>query len=489
MSLLAYLEQKEVPSERPALIDAESHRSITYGELWQQVNCFASGLTAIGLQPGMRIALVLPNSLSWVVSFLAILRIGGIVVPLRQSVTPVELKRLITQLKPSIVIADGAFINRSLPFDLLDETGEVVICSKRLLIKTRLRKRVHRFNTLLRWKALSLSVPSPSRSEVTSINYTFRGYGYPLGAMLTHDNYVQGIRAYTQTAGLHEGQRFLVALPLSHVYPLLGCLLAPLATGSTAILVQSSSPRRIWETIWKYRPNVLTGVPTLYANLLNAAHSFDNNEAPQIDEAICGGSFLPVSLYEQLRRRWNWSLRQGYGLTECLPVTCNPPATGNRPETLGKIVIGAEGVNVKIFEEGREAPVGKLGEIVVAGPTVMAGYYARPRETSDVLRDGWFYTGDCGWFDADGYLHFAGVKKRIAKVAGNMVDLAEIEREILSYPGVSDVSVSTVPDEKLGEIVHANIAHLGVFDSKAIRRYLKSRMASYKVPLVIQCAT
>ncbi len=305
--------------------------------------------------------------------------------------------------------------------------------------------------------------------------------------MLTHDNYVQGIRTYTQTAGLHEGQRFLVALPFSHVYPLLGCLLAPLATGSTAILVQGSSAGRIWETIRQYRPSVLTGVPTLYANLLHAAPASDSNGALQIDEAICGGSFLPVSLYERLRRRWSWSLRQGYGLTECLPVTCNPAAADNRPETLGKIVVGVDGVDVKIFEEeGREASVGKLGEIAVTGPTVMVGYYGRPRETSDVMRNGWFYTGDRGWFDADGYLHFAGVKKRIAKVAGNMVDLAEIEREILAYPGGSDVRVSTAPDEKLGEIVRADIAHHGAFDPKALRRYLKGRLASYKVPLVIR---
>jgi len=491
MTLTAYLEQKSPPPKYPAFIEANSNRTVTYEEFWESVRQLAVSLRRLGFQPGERVVVALPNSVAWVTSFLALLKVGGIVIPLRQSATPSELKQVITHVKPSLFITDSAFINRSLPFDLLDVKEQTVIFSKRFMVLTIASKRISHFDKLFGhgYPAEFATSSTPPSQPVASIHYTFRGYGYPLGAALTHENFVNGITTYVQTAGLCENQRFLAALPFSHTYPLVGCLLAPLAVSGTVIITQNSSGQCIWEAIQRYQPNVLTGVPAMYTSLLRTTSS---SAELNVEEAICGGSIMPVSLYEQFYRRWYVSLRQGYGLTECLPVTCNP-SRGNRPETLGKVVVGVDGVDVKVFGEGsQEKPVGEVGEIVVRGPTVMAGYYAMSRETSEAIRDGWFYSGDYGWFDRDGYLHFAGVKKRIAKVGGNMVDLAEVEREILACPNVLRVKVYTVPDKKFGELVNADITYRdGVpHDESTIRRYLKNRLASYKVPFLqsLKCA-
>lgn len=478
MSLLAYLQRKPVPQDRAALIEVEGGHTTSYGALWSEVDRLASGLRGLGLQPHDHVALALPNSRAWIISFLAVLKAGGIVIPWRQSATPVELKRFLTHCKPVQLIGDSSFINRSLPFDLIEGVEQVVICSKRLIVRSSTR-RITRLNDLLQRRFQALPASSSDESQIASINYTYRGYGYPLGAMLSQRNYLHGIETYLQTTSLREGQRCLLALPLSHVYPLIGCLLAPLAIGCTIVIVRTPTATKLREVIAEYHPHVLTGVPTLYATLArqDIASSLDLGG---VEQAYCGGSLMPVSLYEEIHRRWGVSIRQGYGLTECLPVTCNP-SSGNRPETLGKVGMG---VHVKVCgEDGAEKLPGEVGEITVAGPTVMTGYYNMPRETSEVLRSGWFFTGDYGWFDSGGYLHFRGVKKRIAKVAGNMVDLAEVEREVLTFPGVIEVRSYAIPDRTLGEIVGCDVTcRESKMDTKEIRRYLRTRLASYKVP-------
>lgn len=486
MGLIEHLERQSVPLKRPALVDTNTKRTLTYGQLWEQVGRVARGLTEFGLVPGERVVVALPNGIDWAVSVLAILKAGGVVVPMRETASQSEVKRVLTSVKPSHLIVEAYFLNRVLPFDLVSSSGVVVILDRRLKARLRVRRRILRFQELNQVRASSSAAKhGVSTSAAASINFTYRGYGYPLGAILTHDNYIHGVTTYTRTAGLHANQRFLAALPMSHVYPFVGCLLAPLAVGSTVIFVRQPTGQRLWEVMQIYRPTVLTGVPTLYEELLRSRGSHTTSLV--VDEAICGGSLMPVRLFEQFRTRWGVALRQGYGLTECLPVTCNP-SRGNRPESLGRVVIGVKGVEIHVMGKDRHSlPTGMVGEIAVSGPTVMTGYYGLPQETAAVMRDGRFYTADLGWFDQDGYLHFAGVKKRIAKVAGNMVDLAEVEHVLCSHPVIARARVNTIPDERFGELLEAEVMpRNGGLDALALRRYLRSRLASYKVPRLIR---
>jgi len=423
------------------------------------------------------------------VSFFAILKSGGIVVPIRQSATSSEAKWLINKTRPVLFIGDSSFINRSLPFDLLDDDQSVVILSKKIILKSKTRQRVNNLRDLMQGGdqiSQNEHAQMADSPDVATINFTYRGYGYPIGAMLDDANYIEGIKAYSYTAGFEKRHRVLAIHPFCYIYPLLGCVLSPLATGSTIITCQGILPHKIWELVHKFNIDVLTAVPSLYSALLRSSNPYKSDL--KITHAFCGGSLMPIGLYKQLKDDFNISLRQGYGLTECLPIVCNP-SHGNRPETLGKILSGSDGIiDVKIFnEEGVEMGTGEIGEIVVNGPTVTKGYYRMSKETSAVLKNGWFSTGDLGCFDADGYLHFSGIKKRIAKVGGNMVDLIEVENRMLDIPYISEVKVYAIPDDRWGQIIAADVASAnGHVNLRMVRQYLKPYLATYKLPKIIR---
>jgi long-chain acyl-CoA synthetase len=203
-----------------------------------------------------------------------------------------------------------------------------------------------------------------------------------------------------------------------------------------------------------------------------------------VESAICGASLLPLEIFDAFYKKYGVEIRQGYGLTECFAITCNPRQF-NKPQSLGRLMPGAQGLKIKIFDNNAdEIPCGQIGEIVVSGPTVMSGYYNEPEVSRGVLRKGWLYTGDLGKFDKDGYLFFAGLKKRITKVAGNMVDLCEVESEIRKVPEVLDVEVYPITDEKLGNMLCAKIVSQKTIEKNRIRNYLKRKLASYKIPML-----
>ncbi len=489
MQLVDFLKKTaRISTSVNAIIESDSGESLTYGQLWDRVDRFACELKNLGIESQDRVILILPNSIDWIVSFFSILKSGGVVVPIRQSATSSELKWIINKTKPTLFIGESSFINKSLPFDLLDDGKRVVVLGKKILVRTNGKRRINNLHDLMRGNSQVFLRDNRlvGDSDIATINFTYRGYGYPLGAMFNSSNYIAGIKAYSHTGGIDSPRRFLSVLPFGYMYPFLGCVLVPLATGSTIIVGRTNSLHKIWDTIFKWDVNVLTGIPSFYSALLNSSNGLDV-DALRITQAFCGGSLLPVDLYHQAKELLNIPLRQGYGLTECMAITCNPP-DDNRPGTLGKTLVGADGIDVKIFnEQGVKKPIGEIGEIVISGPTIMKGYFDMPTETSEVLKNGWLYTGDLGWFDEDGYLHFSGLRKRIAKVGGNMVDLKEVEKRMLGIPGISSVNVYTSPNARWGEVIAADIfTTSGPIDLKTIRHSLKRYLSTYKVPKILR---
>lgn len=491
MRLVDYLQKAtSLFSSVPAVVEVDSGDSVTYGELWDRVHRLSCQLRNLGLDRQDRVILALPNSIDWILSFLAILESGGIVVPVLQSATSSELKWIISKTKPTLFIGESSFVNKSLPFDLLNDGERVVILGKQVLKRANGRRRINNLHDLMHgdhqiYRGEDREVMTAS-DDIATINFTYRGYGYPLGAMFNDANYIAGIQAYSSTGEIDRPLRFLANLPFGYMYPLVGCVLVPLATGSTIIVGRDISLHKIWETIRKWNVSVLTGVPSFFSALVGSATE-SCASAPEITHAFCGGSLMPVDLYHKAKELLNISLRQGYGLTECMAITCNP-SRDNRPDTLGKTLAGSDGINVKIFDERDvEKPVGEIGEIMVTGPTVMKGYYGMPAESGAVLKGGWLHTGDLGWFDPEGYLHFSGLKKRIAKVGGNMVDLTEVEKRMLGIPGIGRVNVYSTPNDRWGSVIAADIVPTnGPVNLKMIRHYLKPYLAMYKIPKILR---
>jgi long-chain acyl-CoA synthetase len=206
------------------------------------------------------------------------------------------------------------------------------------------------------------------------------------------------------------------------------------------------------------------------------------HDISSLEYGISGGSYMPVELNRLIKEKMNLDIIQGYGLTECQPVTCNYLTT-NRPDTLG---VPLHGVQVRIVDEdGRDCEVGHSGEILIKTLQTTAGYYGNKDDSMRVLRRGWLHTGDCGRLDKEGYLYFEGLKKRIIKVAGNVVDIAEVRRLILSLKRVENLRLDIGHDCVKGHYMVITVSVAGNADGLAkggMVRFLRKHLSLYKLP-------
>lgn len=462
----------------------EDAQSVSYDELWSIVERLSGGISAIGVKKGGRVALILPNSKEFVFSFFALLRRGIIVAPLSINLTAFEFKRCIDNLEPHALISVPAFINK------IFEAFPLLLHNKILIYsgggrRTDTIMKSHDIRDLLDLgEECGVEGVDNDGTDIASINYTYRGYGYPLGAQLSHENYYEGVRTYVDSTKMADCHTVLSLLPLNHIYPLVGCMLAPLICGATIIISRNYLPRSIFRLVEDYGINYLTIVPSLYTLLMKY---YDKNEFTLRSLSCCitGGAYMRPDLQEAIMANMNLKVLQGYGLTECFILTWNNNE-GNKIGTLG--LPFASNISIKIVDdEGIDLGRCHIGEVVVKSPAIMQGYYNHPEETLNVMKDGWFYTGDWGYVDEAGYLHFEGVKKRIAKVGGSMVDLREVEEVILSHPLVVAASVTVQEDAMWGHSVSAKIEKRNEdLTVGELQAFCKARLAHYKVPVALE---
>jgi len=310
---------------------------------------------------------------------------------------------------------------------------------------------------------------SASNDHIATINYTYRGLGEPMGAVLTHGNYHHGAIGYIRLTKVVTSQRVLLITPMSHIFTLVSCVIVPLLRGATVVIMKTFIPSHIFKTIEDNKIDFLIAVPTIYVSLLKN-YEKDRFDISSLKYGITGGSYLSESLNKEIKEKMGVELLQGYGLTETMPITCNPHSR-NKAGSLG--VAGHE-VKVKIVD----------GEILVAGPTVMKGYYNKNGENEKYFKNGWFKTGDLGYVDEDGYIYFKGLKKDIIKVGGNNVDLNEVKDVLSSFPGARNIRLDVVEDELWGYRVYAgmSISSEKEITEKEVKSFCSEKIALYKIP-------
>ncbi|MGA1863894.1 MAG: class I adenylate-forming enzyme family protein [bacterium] len=479
--------------KKTAIIEGE--QTITYWDLWQRIESLSNIFRSIGIRKNTRVVIILPNCKEFIFSFFAILNLNAIAVPLKLHMTCWELSRIFKNCKPKGLITT---------YDLIDKLLAVrpsLLKNKLLVIKEghdfkgildkngELEKTVlYTFNDLyeMREQKRGKSPKITSRpKQIASINYTYRGYGYPLGAMLTHNNYIHSAIRYIKLVGIEGDMRILLIMPLSHIFPLVGCLIVPLLAKATIIILERINPKKIFLTIERHKVNVLVCIPTLYEFLLR---HYDNHkhDISSLLFGISGAELMSGELYEKIKSELGIDIIQGYGLTETLPVTCNP-RWGNRPETIG---ITGHDVHIKIIDEqGRECKTGETGEILIKCPSVMAGYYREPEETSNAIRSGYFHTGDLGIIDSNNYLYFKGLKKSITKINGITVDLMEIKNilELNRKIHIDEIVIEDIIDHekqkrKKGIIVRYSDRTKDNVSSNEILKLLSNYISEYKFP-------
>ncbi len=461
----------------------ENGASITYSELWDKIEAIANSLCDIELKEGGKVALVLPNCKEFIYSFFAILRANIIAIPLNPHLTASELKKIFDNSKPDALISDSATICKILAKDesLLQDKIVISLDAISLDNVNKIAKSFLTMDQLYQPKRhLSIQKLVTKNDQIASINYTYRGYGYPLGAMLTHGNYIHGAVGYIRLVKPTLEQRFLLMMPISHIFTLIGCVVVPLLRGATVVILKTAIPRHIFNAIQHYKIDFLVSVPTLFQVLLKNYDS-SKHDITSLKYGISGGAPIDAALYNEIRNKMKFEVLQGYGLTETMPIICNPKERV-KPGALG--VPGHE-VKVKIINKsGSEVKVGEKGDILIGGPTVMKGYYNHQRETREALKNGWIHTGDIGRLDESGYLYFEGLDKGIVKVGGNTVDLLEVKNVLSSHPDVSDVRVYAKKNDLWGNIIEAEVClrKNTNLSEREIQKFCSKNLAIYKVP-------
>lgn len=427
-------------------------------------------LSEFGVRSGDRVALWMKNRPEFVPCVFAILRAGGVVVPVNNFLKPHEVNYIVADCGANVLITDS-------------ELG----CHTPALLKARLGLAVvEADNVLQQFQMPASTEPTPKRSEsdLAVLIYTSGTTGRPKGAMLSHGNLLHNVESCRRILEATEGDRMAVVLPLFHSYMLTVGLFMPLLTGGTMVLVKSLSPMKaLWEELLSRRPTILPGIPQLYRSLV----AFPLSEPLPIRVFISGSAPLPVQVLREFEEKFHTPLLEGYGLSEASPVVSKNPLRGERKP--GSIGLPIPDVQMSVQDEqGRCLGVGEVGEICVRGGNVMQGYWNQPEESAKVLRKGWLLTGDIGYRDEEGYYYITDRKKDMLLVNGINVYPREIEEVIYEFGGVKEAAVIGVNDPKRGErpLAFVAAAEGAQIDTQELARFLKARLADYKMPREIR---
>lgn len=471
-------------------------QSMTYGELAVMIARLSAGFAAIGVRPGDKIGLLLPNCPPFVWAYFAASQMGAIVVPVNPLLKPAELEyiwrdagvTLVVTVAPLLPVVQAARQNlpaltqivcatprEELPDPALASLAGLFFLSDVIAEGVKAEGK--------RPKAEE-AVFSLSENDCAVIIYTSGTTGHPKGAMLSHKNLTRNVEQIQARLRFLPNDRFLTVIPLFHAFAATVCMNTCLMTGCATILLESFAPARTLETIEKHRATILPAVPAVFNALLTLTpeHPVDTSSLRVL---VSGGAPLPTPTLAILEQRFGVPVIEGDGPTECSPVTSVNPLEGIRKA--GSVGPPLPDVEVAIWDEqNRPVPTDEIGEIVVRGDNVMLGYLNQPDATREAMTDGWYHTGDLGKIDSDGYIFIMDRKKDMIITAGLNVYPREVEEVLLTHEGVADAAVIGQADALRGEDVLAVVVRRsGVEPSVGEReliRYCRERLANYKTP-------
>ena len=420
-----------------------------------------------GVKPGDRVALWLKNRPEFVPAFFGILNAGAAVVPINNFLKPDELSYILQDAGIDLLITD-AELGAHFPALAMARPGlRLFLVEDSVTIGSGTTHRTDGCEGLR------------NQSDLAVIIYTSGTTGRPKGAMLSHGNLLHNVESCRLVLETVELDRFAVLLPLFHSYMLMVGMLLPLLVGGSMVLVKSlNQPHQILKEVCQRQATVLPAIPQFYRALVSAT-------IPAVPFRLCisGSAPLPVQILKAFEAKFKIPLIEGYGLSEASPVVTKNPIHGERKP--GSIGLPIPHVEVSVQDDsGRMLGANENGEICVRGGNVMLGYWNKPEETAQAIRDGWLLTGDIGYRDADGYYFITDRKKDMLLVNGINVYPREIEEVIYQFPGVKEAAVVGWPDARRGEQPVAFVVPSeGVtLDEKALIQFVRQKLADYKVP-------
>jgi long-chain acyl-CoA synthetase len=450
--------------EKIALYWGEQEYS--YAKLLEETESVCNRLRAqYGVKRGDRVGLWLKNCAEFVPAFFGILRASAVVVPINNFLKPAEVNFILEDAGIDVLITDKE-LGAHFP----------ALASARPSLKL---YQVDGLNGIKQPNKETERDQTES-NELAVIIYTSGTTGKPKGAMLSHGNLLHNVESCRIVLQTVQADRFAVLLPMFHSYMLTVGMLLPLIVGGSIVLIKSlHPPRNALQEIFQRKSTVLPAIPQFYRSMVSAPIQ----PPVPLRYCICGAAPLPAQVLKEFEEKFHIPLIEGYGLSEASPVVTKNPLDGRRKA--GSIGLPIPHVEVSIQDEsGQELGPDEIGEVCVRGGNVMLGYWKQPEETAKAMRKDWLLTGDIGYRDADGYYYITDRKKDMLLVNGINVYPREIEEILYQIPGVKEAAVIGKPDPRKGEQPVAFVAAIdgGVLEEKAIQRFVKERLADYKVP-------
>jgi long-chain acyl-CoA synthetase len=483
MNIAQILERsQQLGSDKAALIF--ENQAFTYRDLDAMSNRVANALANLGIARGDRVAIFLPNIPEFVAVYFGIQKIGAIAVCINAAYKADETQFILDDSGALALVTTEALL-ANVPPKNLPRLKHILIADVSHTTHHASRNthaaRASLTDLMANASPIAQSVDC-APDDPAVILYTMATEGFAKGAVLSQSNVISAARISVATFQLDANDCVLLFLPIFYNFGQNAVFLPCFDVGATLVLHREYGSAKILQSIVAHRVTVFFGVPTIYTIL------FDKASAEQVRSARFYNSAaapLPKEIATQWREKFGLDITDHYGMTETSMVTFNH-LRQLKPGSIGTPVPGME---LRVVDEhGAPVEAGQIGEIVVRGPNVMLGYWNRPSETREAIREGWLRTGDLGRVDDDGYFYFEGYIKDMVNVGGQKVYAAEVERVLREHPSVAQVACYGVPDVVMCEQVRASIVRKpgAQITAEEIIAFCEQRLADFKVPKGIE---
>jgi len=482
--------------------------SWTYAELWRRSQAAATRFTELGVRPGDRVALLLPNMPEYLAAMNGAWLAGATVVAASPLMVPSEVGRLLAATRARVLVTLDVLAGLVPEDESAPETVLAVSMRDRLgnlqragyALARLLKFRLGRPSGPTRWldwdnglTETTVDPPSGCESGRPALILPTGGTtGVPRSVVLTHGNLVANAWQVYHWSGRRTAEDTLLAvLPFFHSYGLTTCAMAGMAMQATLIMHHRFQVGTVLDLFERYRPTIFPAVPAMLVALNERLRDGRVDGVRSLESCISGGAGLPVDVAEEFSDHSGAVVVEGYGLSEAGPVTHAGPLDGtSRPGTIGLPLPDTLARVVAIDDRSQVLGPNEVGQLLVKGPQVMAGYLDAPRATGEVLVDGWLATGDLASCDADGFFTIVDRLKDLVITSGFNVYPAEVEEVLRGFPAVADAAVVGVPDPVSGERVKAilSLSPGAKYVESELQSYLSTRLSRYKRPREIEVA-
>ena len=479
--------RRAAQTNRSGIATIFGQRQRSWSEVLARVARFAGALRGLGLEPGDRVAILALNSDDYLELHYAVPWAGGALVPINTRLAAAEVRYILEDSTPTIIVCDDACLPLLTP-------GTLGPRAKIYLGAGQPPSGWLAYEKLI---AEGSPVDDAQRrdNDLAGIFYTGGSTGKAKGVMLSHDNLISNALNAIPLVGYDRTSRYLHAAPMFHLADGMATF-AMTMVGGTHVMIAKFDAYACLDALSRHRVTNVTLVPAMIAMMLDHpdVRTFDLSALRQIQ---FGAAPMPEATLRRALELWpNLLWLHGWGMTEISPIGSalphdlrRPAVAGERMRSCGHAVLNCE---IKIADsDGNEVPRGMVGELLIRGPNVMLGYWNKPEETAAALRDGWLHTGDAALMDEDGLITIVDRLKDMIISGGENIYSTEVESAISLYPGVAQVAVIGVPHERWGETVHAVVVPRAdaELDPEAIRTHCRGLIAGYKVPRSVEIRT